>query len=273
MWYKFSRDNASENPFLQKELSFGKTSSVSQTSNTLDIKFIPYSNHKRHKERLKTHFSPDTNEIKQVSDQYYPILISMHAPPPNLQRCSSTTCLKTALSETLVDLFCCEDCTRHWFCKDCLLRQHEMLPFHRISTWSNDDHCKISVTLAGLGLVLPLCHDDGTPCRSSGIQRKIQVFATTGLHEAIYYQCTCNVTASITKNTATATQLLANKLFPATSTEPNYAFTFDLLELFDVINLTGFINIKQFCDSILNLTPNEFTMNPSVCVTTVDQTR
>jgi hypothetical protein len=109
----------------------------------------------------------------------------------------------------------------------------------------------------------PVSHTDGRLCPSRGRETAcLTVAATNGKHIIKYYKCLCQDTGRV----ASATQLVANKLFPATLLSPEVAFTFELMNMFDIVNLHSSINIKQFCDSILCLTPEELRPSNEVRV-------
>jgi hypothetical protein len=122
----------------------------------------------------------------------------------------------------------------------------------------------ITARLCDLGLTVKLIHDDGTTCGSESTKHQLTVLHTTGLHEISYWQCYC--CRGKPNQGAGGAQLVANKLFPASKVSPRTAFTFDVLRSFDILNLEGSINIKQYCDSVLSLTPSRFKIGLEVRV-------
>lgn len=195
---------------------------------------------------------PDTAITAEICSKYYPTLLSLHAPPdPNEVNCSTPGCQNTG------PMYLCQTCfSSSSFCCECTKAKHKHLPFHKVNTWDESAKCYTSTSWSTIGMVFSFLHDDGTPCISQGTVRQLQTLNVNGIHEVPYYLCACLVNTQ-NRQTASATQLLANKLFPATSNSPSSAFTFELLEQFDALNLNGFINIKQFCDTITSLTPRE----------------
>jgi hypothetical protein len=196
---------------------------------------------------------PDIATIEEQANMYYPILVSLHASPQLLEN----TCPMPDCQNINGAHYNCNDCLdANSYCYDCIKARHSKLPFHKISMWNDKAGCYSPIKLTDLGMVWRLAHNDGTPCSSNNTVRKLQVFHTNGMHNFAYYQCICNLTTR-KESTAHPTQLLANKLFPATSNAPTTAFTFELLSLFDALNTSAFSSIKQYCDSIIGLTPRE----------------
>lgn len=222
---------------------------------TNKIKFIRPSLKKPYEEAL-----PDTSDIQRIADEYYSVLVSLHAPQPDaLNACNSIGC-----NETMGGFYSCEDCTpSNWHCKQCMVEIHKLTPFHRVCEWSVESQYQASTTLANLGLKLHLLHEDGSSCTSNGIHRTLQVLHINGLHQINYYQCGCKI-SSLTRNTASTKQLIANRLFPATNKDPSYAFTFQVMNLYNQINLEGYVNIKQFCDATIGLTPESLGKKDNV---------
>lgn len=81
-------------------------------------------------------------------------------------------------------------------------------------------------------------------------EKLLNVLHVNGVHKLRYHKCECE---SSSFRTATPEQLLANMLFPAMEKRPLWAFTFQVLSLYDHLDLSGFINIKQFIDGMMNL--------------------
>ena len=132
-----------------------------------------------------------------------------------------------------------------------MLKLHENLPFHHIEKWNTANNYSEDETLSSLGLVVNLTHRDGNECRCARVvERNLLVMHVNGSHSLRYYQC---MSDKGLPRAASPEQLLANNLFPATDSEPKTAFTFELLRLYDNLDLSGFINIKQFLDGITGL--------------------
>jgi hypothetical protein len=205
--------------------------------------------------------SPDTSTIESVANSLYPLLLARHAPcPGTLGQCAECSCKNTKV------LYSCSDCiTLLWFCKACIVKLHTMNPLHQVHSWNKKLQCKESTALVDLGLTLQLMHEDGTPCKSKGNHCELQILHINGLHRVKYQLCACDIT-QLHPQPVSPRRLMANGLFPATFTAPTAAFSFQLLSLFDILNLYDHINVKQFCDSIIANVPEDKKKQEDVSV-------
>ena len=203
---------------------------------------------------------PNTDWLAEISNRYYPQLLSLHANVPLPSICSS--CSSGTSKDTR--LYTCTDCFNNYaYCQKCMKNNHRYLPFHRIRTWDEQANCFVSARWMDLGMIWNLVHEDGSTCNSQTTSKTLQVLHVNGVHSVQFYSCNCFLNG-IKAHTISPTQLLANRLFPSTSCSPTSAFSFEVLELFHNLNLNGFINIKQFCDSVLEMTPWDITYNKEV---------
>ena len=199
---------------------------------------------------------PDVVEIQRKVDRYYPYLVGRYVPASRLAlQCATVGCIQEQ-----GDYYACMTCcSGRWFCRDCMVARHRNNPYHHVEKWDTTKGCKTAVSLADMGLVLELDHSNGFPCnlpieRDVAIEnlRSLQVLHTNGVHQVVYHCCGCEGAGHAT---AAPEQLLANGLFPATDKQPNRAFTFELLHQYDILDLSGYINTKQYLDGILELSP------------------
>lgn len=197
---------------------------------------------------------PNIETIQHIANKLLSIFVSRHAPRPgDLDGCATDECLNGG------PLYVCNDCfTPYWYCATCMVQLHWNSAFHRIEEWSVRFKCTIPATLFSLGLSVSLLHQDGQRCRSRGNAMELNVLHCNGLHKLRYQQCLCHPTENQQPN-ASPSQLMANGLFPATFGRPSTAFTFQALQNFDVLNLFGHINIKQYCDNVMASTIGENT--------------
>lgn len=141
-----------------------------------------------------------------------------------------------------------------WMCSSCIVAEHKTSPFHRIVKWDENKKFCEAISLQELGLVVRLQTTDGISCTCSDRPqncRPIEVLHTNGVHNISYIACTCGGRTNV--RSASPEQLMTNALWPATYAQPEKAYTFQLLQHFDTLNLFGYINIKQFLDGIARI--------------------
>jgi len=202
---------------------------------------------------------PDMSSVSHISDQYYEQLVSSHS-KQGTSTCSNLNCKHHPDGP----LYLCSTCFGNKpYCQHCIKEQHQSLPFHRILVWDDTCCCYISANWTDLNMAWTLVHKDGKQCTSEGRVRRLQVLHVNGMHILPYHVCNCFIGGE-KRASASPLQLLANNLFPATSLSPTSSFSFEVMELFDSLNLNGFINIKQFCDSLIELTPRDMLYNDEV---------
>ncbi|KAG2125829.1 uncharacterized protein EDB93DRAFT_1097563, partial [Suillus bovinus] len=141
--------------------------------------------------------------------------------------------------------FNCVTCAGdHGWCHPCLIRSHQSLPFHKIQLWNSI--CFQDVALADQGFIWYLGHG-GEPCPSHGASKiygnqdeRVDDVTETGslpynttpvtiVHSSgvfTYNVSCCHCPGSNPHHL----ELLRVQLFPASSTQPETAFTFDVLD-------------------------------------------
>lgn len=155
--------------------------------------------------------------------------------------------------------FRCSDCIGDSVhCQNCVLKQHKLLPFHRIKVWNGKYFAE--TTLQDQGYVLHLGHggetcpgvedpwldidgdlpitedvdilqDNISASRNQKDHVKdsvVNIVHTTGVYKHSVRWCLCPRTPE------KAVQLFQMKLFPASHLRPETAFTFDVLEHFHI---------------------------------------
>lgn len=164
--------------------------------------------------------------------------------------------------------FRCRDCQDlHLYCCSCSVKQHERNPFHHImvcittvnfttaahdtpQSWTKD--CFSPTTLKIMGLRLQLGHPIGEHCVNP-VQPKgddFTVIDTTGVHSIAVDFCGCGHAQSHT------VQLLRHRLFPATTTYPQTAATFRVLEAFHLLSNQSKISAMEYYASLARLSNN-----------------
>ncbi|KAH9977013.1 hypothetical protein BGW80DRAFT_1249823 [Lactifluus volemus] len=155
-----------------------------------------------------------------------------------------TQCFKcTSLSAT----FKCRDCfcTPLW-CKECLLQEHAIRPFHRIMAWNGAFYGDVS--LQELGLVLQLGHGGGKCSSPCEVIDDFVVIDISGIHIVNIKFCAC---LTIVGNSRHHTQLLRACLLPVTMTRPRTAFTFECLDSFHLLTLQGKTTAYDFYHTMI----------------------
>jgi len=193
---------------------------------------------------------PDQAIIKEKVDRYYPLLVGQYAPATHLDlQCATPQCAQSRDA-----YYSCLDCLRmRWYCRQCIVSRHHDHALHRIEKWDLTQGCKVATSLGDLGFVLELDHPNGHSCDCTSLDRPMEtltVLHINGLHRVPYQVCYLR-RGEAGRRTATPEQLLINRLFPATNSNPEQAYTFDLLNHYDILDLYGHVNIKQFCDGML----------------------
>jgi hypothetical protein len=101
-----------------------------------------------------------------------------------------------------------------------------------------------------LGLVYQLGHQ-GRACSSpEPLIRTMVVLHTTGIHTLRFRYCSC----AASRSSNNLQQILRNGWYPATVTDPMTCATFNVLDLFRLLNVVGNINVHDFIRSLERLT-------------------
>jgi hypothetical protein len=156
------------------------------------------------------------------------------------------------------------------FCQQCCLDRHHVNPFHKIQMWNGK--CFLPSDLHHLGLVLHLGHSGGKcPAHQEGqddigvpleggdgwedehiVQDIITVVHTTGVYKRRVRWCGCQARYK------PYIQLLNMQLYPATTTRPETAFTFDLLDHFYIDAMECNTSANNFFNKLRRLSSNAF---------------
>ncbi|TFK18461.1 hypothetical protein FA15DRAFT_729809 [Coprinopsis marcescibilis] len=152
-------------------------------------------------------------------------------------------CHSLVPSNTLHRCTSCYDCMA-LYCTDCIVKQHKTLPFHLIETWNESFFERTS--LQQLGLVFNLGnHKPQCFCRSP--VQDLLVFDVSGYHTVSVRFCDCFSVMS-----PRYIQILRARLFPSTFKRIKTAYTFDLLDLFQELNLQAKTTMYDFYATIMN---------------------
>jgi hypothetical protein len=115
------------------------------------------------------------------------------------------------------------------------------------------------VSLRRLGLIVQLGHPDGSTCdKPIPGPKKFLVIHVNGSHPVSLNYCGCSNSIS----TATSMQqpkweqLMRSRWFPGTHRRPGTAFTFEMLNQFQMLNFCGKVNPYDYYKAMERLTNN-----------------
>ncbi|KAG1842632.1 hypothetical protein DFJ58DRAFT_665743, partial [Suillus subalutaceus] len=155
--------------------------------------------------------------------------------------------------------FSCATCTGdHSRCRPCLIKSHRSLPFHKIQSWISK--CFKDVTLADQGHGGESCPRYGaSQLCDSEIEAlphdttPVAIIHSSGVFTHNIAWCHCPGS-----NSQQHLQLLRAGLFPASSTQPKTAFTFEVLDHFLIDALGCKTSARSFFEKLTRLTNNTF---------------
>jgi hypothetical protein len=190
-------------------------------------------------------------------------------------RGGQSVCIECQAPDACFKCLDCSGCRLH--CARCLVHGHQHLPLHRISVrsfvasylnvvdmhpqeWKGSHFQRTS--LRDLGLVVSLGHN-GNSCPSRGtLISDFVVVDTSGIHHIALQFCECYHDIQSQKHHI---QLLRFCWMPATSLKPRTAFTFSLLEMFQLLTAQSKISAYDYYLSILRRTNNSKHIDVDVC--------
>ena len=158
----------------------------------------------------------------------------------------------------------CMDCSFSTpTCSECFLDTHKAQFTHWAEVWNNDVGCFVRCDISRLrpfgGYVINLGHG-GWPCPKADYSADVlfHIVASNGVHNTKLRFCGCHARVD------RAEQLLNHRLFPSTMNRPQMAFTFQLLEQFNLLNVEAKISAHDFIGYIRRLSDNAFTHRVTV---------
>ncbi|KAJ7038747.1 hypothetical protein C8F04DRAFT_909699, partial [Mycena alexandri] len=147
-------------------------------------------------------------------------------------------------------LFRCNQCGEFLQCLDCVRSRHKLNPLHSVKEW-NGTHwieAQLSGGEGGLGVVYQLGHHGHSCDFPEAKERAMVVMDVTGVHTVSYHFCACEKAARFANGTLG--QLMGNAWYPATTVDPETCATFEVLELFRLLNVVGNMNVHDFVRSL-----------------------
>ncbi|KAG2119820.1 uncharacterized protein F5147DRAFT_742104 [Suillus discolor] len=148
-------------------------------------------------------------------------------------------------------LFRCETCDDiQLYCHDCTVTNHLCLPTHRINEWTGVYFQRTS--LKKLGLHIQLGHPIGQHCilPHQAFNDDFVLIDTDGIYEIGLDFCGCETAQTHTK------QLLRNRWFPSTSTNPRTTATFRVLRQYHILSFESKASAHKFYHTLVHLTDN-----------------
>ncbi|KAG9218385.1 hypothetical protein CCMSSC00406_0007244 [Pleurotus cornucopiae] len=136
--------------------------------------------------------------------------------------------------EAVAGSYRCRLCfDKRLYCEECMVNQHQALPFHELEKWNSRFFERCSLQSLGLRLQLghPIDRRCVRPMPSFG-----DVFTVITSHGLI--------------------PLLRYGLFPATTTDPRTAATFEVLRLFQMLTFGPKVSGYEFYQALMRLTNN-----------------
>ncbi|KAH6904722.1 hypothetical protein BKA70DRAFT_1373432 [Coprinopsis sp. MPI-PUGE-AT-0042] len=132
-------------------------------------------------------------------------------------------------------------------CLACTVKNHGANPFHRIQRWTGNHFAHEE--LHELGLNVQLGHD-GNSCPSPSEPTNLLVLHTAGAFTLSVMYCGCKTKAADSKYL----QLLRSRLYPTSLKRIKTAFTFDLLDHFQELNLQAKTTAYDYYNNLLRQT-------------------
>ncbi|KAG2122912.1 hypothetical protein DEU56DRAFT_873540 [Suillus clintonianus] len=145
----------------------------------------------------------------------------------------------------------CIDCfSGKLFCSACIVSLHARNPLHRIRKWTGSSFAALSLKRLGLRVQLGHLIEEECLLPQRAFNDDFTLIHTNGMHEIGLDYCGCN-TAQIH-----TTQLLRVAWFPATTSEPRTAATFQILKQYHLLSFESKASSYEFYHTITRLTDN-----------------
>ena len=160
-----------------------------------------------------------------------------------------------------VDLYRCRRCFHTpQYCESCIISSHSRNPHHGIERWDRVRRIWMSTNIGELGAIIYLGHA-GAQCPSIVPRvRDMTIVHEGGVHKFSVRFCTCDSTAK------DHVQLLEARLWPATWSIPSTAFSFGVLEQFQLLSVKCTISAHDFFAYLSAATDSDFPADVTVCV-------
>ncbi|KAJ7832602.1 hypothetical protein B0H13DRAFT_1914961 [Mycena leptocephala] len=138
-------------------------------------------------------------------------------------------------------------------CEGCCIAHHQRTPLHVIKEWNGTFW--VACILEQLGLIYQLGHG-GFPCPfPDETAHKMTLIEAPMIHQITMRYCKCEKS----DDADNLEQLLRNKWFPATVTDPGTCATFLSLEAYRLYNIVGNLNVRDFITALERVTDTTVT--------------
>ncbi|KAL1658241.1 hypothetical protein GGF50DRAFT_67646 [Schizophyllum commune] len=141
------------------------------------------------------------------------------------------------------DIYCCWECGDFLQCRDCCLKRHQTMPLHIVQVWTGQYWRKVS--LANMGLVYQIGHG-GLPCVHPDPVVRNMVIVDEVIHTVRVRYCSCRGLSSLNP----VRQLLRNRWYPVTVTDPETCVTFRALDVFRLAVVHANVNVNNWLKAI-----------------------
>ncbi|KAF8867794.1 hypothetical protein BD779DRAFT_1685311 [Infundibulicybe gibba] len=152
----------------------------------------------------------------------------------------------------------CLDCYGRGFrCATCIVSKHQESPLHRVRFW-NGAYFE-ERTLKGLGLRIQLGHRPGKSCINpvALFNDDFTILDNKGIFSVALDFCACGEGTQ-----SRPLQLLRARLFPATTSNPQSAATFRVLETLEMLSYTSKVSVFEFYQALSRSTDNTKMKQP-----------
>ena len=177
---------------------------------------------------------------------------------PTRSDCSA--CSAKCAGDHSDDLYRCRRCLHTpQYCKTCLMSSHKHELHHGMERWDKGRKIWISTNLGELGAAIYLGHG-GERCPSIiPRMRDMTIMHEGGVHRFSVRFCSCH---SPKKDHE---QLLEARLWPASWGLPQTAFSFGVMEQFQLLSVKCTISAHDFFAYLASTTDSEFPADVTVC--------
>ncbi|KAJ7843814.1 hypothetical protein B0H13DRAFT_1909206 [Mycena leptocephala] len=143
-------------------------------------------------------------------------------------------------------------------CAECIVLAHANLPTHFVERWDGRCFVRKRNGLQRLGLRVQLNHPPGVVCPyKQAAPHDFVLYDLTGVHELNIDFCGCRTEGGTGPKLENRIQLLRACWWPATVLAPNTCATFQLLQLFQILNCLGKVSAYDFLRGLEKCTNND----------------